>query len=106
MRERLERHHPAVLEAADGAAAIEIAISKRPDLIFMDITRPVMDGLEATRRLRRESELAHIPVIAVSALAFEENETGAREAGSDGFRSKPVNEEILLEKLVQYLVTR
>lgn len=103
MREQLERYHLAVLEAADGAAAIDIALSRRPDLIFMDLKMPVMDGLEATRSLRKESDLASIPIIAVSALAFEEDETRAREAGCDGFIRKPVSEDVLIKELGRYL---
>ncbi len=99
----LEQHQFTVLEAADGALAIETAVAKRPDLILMDLKMPVMDGYEATRRIKVDEGLRSIPVIAVSASAFMENEARAREAGCDGFIRKPFNEQELMTELGRFL---
>ena len=79
-----------VLEAANGAEGIEVAGRERPDIILMDISMPVMDGLTATRHLKASAELMAIPVIALTAHAMASDEVMAREAGCDGYISKPV----------------
>jgi CheY-like chemotaxis protein len=79
-----------VLEAANGAEGVEVARRERPDLVLMDISMPVMDGLAATRMLKADAELSSIPVIALTAHAMASDEVMAREAGCDGYISKPV----------------
>ena len=79
-----------VLEAANGAEGIEAARRERPDIILMDISMPVMDGLTATRHLKADAELSAIPVIALTAHAMPADEEMARDAGCDGYISKPV----------------
>ena len=79
-----------VLEATNGAEGIEVCRRERPDLVLMDISMPVMDGLTATRMLKADAELKAIPVIALTAHAMASDEVMAREAGCDGYISKPV----------------
>jgi CheY-like chemotaxis protein len=79
-----------VLEAANGAEGIDVARRERPNIILMDISMPVMDGLTATRHLKADPELSGIPVIALTAHAMATDEEMAREAGCDGYISKPV----------------
>jgi CheY-like chemotaxis protein len=89
--------------AADGAEGLRKAVELRPDLILMDLSLPVVDGWEATRRLKADPELARIPVIAVTAHAMAGEEEQARAAGADDFLSKPVDEALLLTMLRRWL---
>ena len=79
-----------VLEATNGAEGIDVVRRERPDIVLMDISMPVMDGLTATRVLKADEELRAIPVIALTAHAMASDEAMAREAGCDGYISKPV----------------
>ncbi len=79
--------------AVNGREAVEKAHALRPDLILMDISLPVMDGLEATRRIKGDPETAHIPIVALTAHAMEDDETIFRNAGCDFYLSKPVDPE-------------
>jgi CheY-like chemotaxis protein len=88
-----------VAEAASGQAGLEKAQSVRPDLILMDSVMPGMDGLEATRRLRRLPGLGEIPVIAISADASGSNEATALAAGANAFLSKPIDLQALLAQV-------
>ncbi len=92
-----------VFSATNGEEAIQQAERLRPDLIVIDVMMPVMDGLEATRRIRRSPSLAHTPVIAVTADATQEEEAKCRAAGADGFISKPIDQNVLLEMIGQQL---
>jgi CheY-like chemotaxis protein len=102
MQQLLEDDYEVVL-AGDGAAGIEAAARERPDLILMDMSLPVMDGWEATQRLKATQELRHIPIIAVTSHAMRGDEEKARAAGCDDYLSKPIDEEILFRKLRQHL---
>ena len=90
-------------EAADGAAAVEFARLNHPDLVFMDLMMPTMDGFEAIRQLRREPSLADTWIVAVSANAFDATRTQSIAAGCDDFMSKPVRLEEVLELLGRLL---
>jgi two-component system, cell cycle response regulator DivK len=79
-----------VLEAADGAAGVAIAALEHPALILMDLQLPRLDGLEATRLMRADPRLADIPILAVTAHAMKGDDDKAREAGCDGFITKPI----------------
>ena len=79
-----------VLEAANGVEGIDVARRERPDIVLMDISMPIMDGLTATRALKADEALRSIPVIALTAHAMASDELMAREAGCDGYISKPV----------------
>jgi two-component system cell cycle response regulator DivK len=89
--------------AADGAAGVEMAASERPDLILMDLSLPVIDGWEATRRIKADAATAAIPVIALTAHAMSGDEEKARAAGCDDFMTKPIDEDLLFAKLRQWL---
>lgn len=92
--------------AADGAAAVAMFRAVRPDLVLMDMSMPVMDGLEATRAIRRieadEGQGRHCPVVALTANAFDEDRTICLEAGCDAFLTKPVSKAALLSVLERY----
>jgi CheY-like chemotaxis protein len=92
-----------VLTAMDGAAGIELAERERPDLILMDLSLPVIDGWEATRRLKANDDLKHIPVIALTAHAMMGDEAKARARGCDDYLAKPLDEDLLFEKLDRFL---
>jgi two-component system, cell cycle response regulator DivK len=79
-----------VLEAADGAAGVAIAALERPALILMDLQLPRLDGLEATRLMRADPRLVDIPILAVTAHAMKGDDDKARDAGCDGFITKPI----------------
>jgi two-component system, cell cycle response regulator DivK len=89
--------------AVDGAAGVEKAASERPDLILMDLSLPVIDGWEATRRIKANATTAAIPVIALTAHAMSGDEERAREAGCDDFMTKPIDEDLLFSKLRRWL---
>ena len=80
-----------VIEAADGEAGVAAAAAHRPDLILMDIQLPILDGYEATRRLKADAVLRVIPVIAVTAHALNAAEDKARAAGCDAYIAKPIS---------------
>jgi CheY-like chemotaxis protein len=89
----------AISTANDGAAGIAQAEIARPDLILMDLSLPVMDGWEATRRLKADPALKHIPIIALTAHAMRGDEDKARAAGCDDYLSKPIDEDVLFAKM-------
>jgi len=88
-----------IITADDGATAIELARRERPDLILMDLSLPVVDGWEATRRLKADPEVADIPIIALTAHAMRGDEERAKASGCDDYLSKPIEEDELLAKL-------
>ena len=96
---RLRRHGFEVIVAADGAQGIEAARRERPDLVLMDLGLPVLDGWEATRRLKEAVETRAIPVIALSAHAMAGERERALQAGCDDYDTKPVDLERLLAKI-------
>jgi two-component system, cell cycle response regulator DivK len=92
-----------ILTAVDGAAGVELARREHPDLILMDLSLPVVDGWEATRRLKAEEATRTIPVIALTAHAMRGDEERARACGCDGYMTKPIDEDRLFERLARYL---
>jgi two-component system cell cycle response regulator DivK len=78
-------------EAADGAQAVEAARREKPDLILMDLNLPVLDGWEATRRIRQGRETKHIPVVAISAQCHGDWKRRALDAGARECMEKPIN---------------
>jgi CheY-like chemotaxis protein len=92
-----------LVTTVNGAAGVEMAQQERPDLILMDMSLPVMDGWEATRRLKADGNVKHIPVIALTAHAMSTDEEKALAAGCDGYLAKPLDEDLLFDKLDQFL---
>jgi two-component system cell cycle response regulator DivK len=92
-----------VLQAVDGAAAIEVAMEEHPDLILMDLSLPVVDGWEATRRIKGHDELRHIPIVALTAHAMVGDAARALVCGCDAYLTKPLDEDLLLETLQRFL---
>jgi two-component system, cell cycle response regulator DivK len=92
-----------ILTAADGAEGIQLAERERPDLILMDLSLPVIDGWEATRRIKANAALQHTPIIALTAHAMRGDEEKARESGCDDYLSKPLDEDVLFAKLAKFL---
>ena len=100
---RLERKGYEVVIAVDGQAGVDMASSAGPDLILMDLSLPVMDGWEATRRIKADAATQNIPVIALTAHAMAGDEQKAREAGCDDYDTKPVELNRLLGKIDKLL---
>ena len=94
-----------LIVANDGQAGIAAAEQERPDLILMDLSLPVIDGWEATRRLKAHAELKSIPIIALTARAMRGDEAKARASGCDDFLTKPIDEALLFQMLNRYLGT-
>ena len=92
-----------VLTAVNGEEGIALAQRERPDLVLMDLSLPVIDGWEATRRIKANPDLKDIPIIALSAHAMLGDEDKARQAGCDDYLSKPLNDNLLFAKLAKFL---
>lgn len=103
LRYWLERHGYQVVEALDGEKAIEIARSKRPDLILMDIDMPHRSGVSATYRIRKDPELQGIPIVAITAYETADLHEDALKAGCLECLTKPIDTKYL-EKILQRLL--
>jgi len=103
LRDLLSNAGYEMIEALDGEAGVRIAVSERPDLILMDIQLPLLDGYEATRRIRADSALRATPIIVITSYALSGDETKAHAAGCDGYVSKPYSPRLLLAKIREYL---
>ena len=90
-------------EAEDGEQALAAVAKQRPDLILMDIQLPIMDGYEATRRIKADPASRSIPIIAATSYALSGEEQKARAAGCDEYVSKPYSPRQLLVRIRQYL---
>ena len=99
LRGRLTRAGFTVVVAPDGEQGVALAASAAPDLILMDLSLPVLDGWEATRRLKTTAQTSAIPVIALSAHAMEGDRARALAAGCDDYDTEPVDFARLLEKV-------
>jgi len=100
---RLSRKGHEVFIAVDGAEGVDMALSKTPDLILMDMSLPVLDGWEATRQLKATAETKHIPVIALTAHAMAGDREKCFAAGCDEYDTKPVEFPRLLGKIDRLL---
>jgi CheY-like chemotaxis protein len=98
---RLERRGHEVIVAVDGLAGVETTISARPDIVLMDMSLPVIDGWEATRRIKQNPETAAIPVIALTAHAMAGDRQKAIAAGCDDYDTKPIELPGLLDKIAR-----
>jgi two-component system cell cycle response regulator DivK len=92
-----------ILEAVTGDEGVTVATTQRPDLILMDIQLPGMDGYEATRRIKADPALRHIPIIAVTSYALSGDDAQALAAGCDAYVAKPFSPRALLAKVRAYL---
>jgi two-component system cell cycle response regulator DivK len=92
-----------ITEAENGEQALAAVAKQRPDLILIDIQLPIMDGYEATRRIKTDPNLRSIPIIAVTSYALSGEEKKARAAGCDDYVPKPFSPRQLLAKIRQYL---
>jgi two-component system cell cycle response regulator DivK len=92
-----------MVEAHDGAQGVAMAAEHKPDLILMDIQMPVMDGYEATRRIKAIPELKAIPIVAVTSYALSGDEQKTRDAGCDAYIAKPYSPRQMLAKVREIL---
>jgi len=100
---RLVRRGYDVLIAVDGENGLEVARANVPDLVLMDMSLPVVDGWEATRRLKSDDRLKHVPVIALTAHAMANDRDKALDAGCDDYDTKPIELPRLLSKMEKLL---
>ena len=99
---RLRRKGFSVHEVTDGRQAVEAAAAIEPDLILMDVSMPIMSGLEATKEIRkREAGVCHTPIIALTAHAMESDKERSLKAGCDAFATKPIDFSELLETIME-----
>jgi len=96
---RLMRKGYEVVLAVDGPSGVEMARTQAPELVLMDMSLPVLDGWEATRRLKADAATRHIPVIALTAHAMSSDREKALEAGCDDYDTKPIELSRLLGKI-------
>lgn len=106
LRRRLVRAGFDVVTAINGEEGVAKSRSESPDLILMDLTLPIVDGWEATRRIKRDPATRQIPVIALTAHAMNDDQAKARAAGCDDFDTKPVDLNRLLTKVRTLLAKR
>ena len=99
----LEAHGYVTLKTANGVEAVELARTHRPDLILMDIQLPEVSGLEITRWLKDDSQLASIPIVAVTAFAMKGDEERIREGGCEAYLSKPISVGKFIETIRHFL---
>jgi len=92
-----------IIPASDGAEGVAKALAEKPDLILMDLNLPVMDGWEASRRLKADPATRDIPIIALTAHAMSGDREKALAAGTDDFDTKPVSSDRLMGKIKQQL---
>lgn len=103
MRQLLEMAGHKVVEATDGEQAVRVALEKKPTIILMDLSLPKLDGLAATREIRRHKGLRDVPILAVSAHDGEESRTAALAAGCDEYMTKPIDFDELTTLVHRYL---
>ena len=101
-RDLLEVQGFTILEATNGKQGVEIVKGKKPNLILMDIQMPVMDGTEAIKILKADPNTKEIPTVALTAYAMKEDEEKIRQAGFDGYITKPIDTKEFLKKVSGY----
>lgn len=94
-----------IVTANDGAMGIRMARHEAPDLILMDLSLPIMDGWEATRRLKGDKHLRAIPIVVLTAHAMSGDEEKARACGCDDFLTKPIDEDLLFARVKHFVGT-
>src|SRR3954462_5706169 len=103
LRDLLTTAGSEIVEAENGEEALKAVAKQRPDLILMDIQIPIIDGYEATRRIKADPALRSIPIIAVTSHAMDGGEEKARAAGCDDFVAKPYSPRRLLDRIRHHL---
>jgi two-component system, cell cycle response regulator DivK len=103
LRDLLKTADYEIIEAENGEQALAAVAEQRPDLILMDLQLPILDGYEATRRIKANPALKDVPIIAVTSYALSGDEAKARAAGCDDFVPKPFSPRQLLAKIREYL---
>ncbi len=103
MRLELERRGFRVLEATDGEEGVAVAVREQPDIILMDIGLPVLDGIEATRRIRADAALRDLLIVALTAHHETEYRANALAAGCDAYLTKPIDFDWLIDLLGRLL---
>jgi two-component system cell cycle response regulator DivK len=104
MIRRLQRRNYEVIAAVNGEEALSKTQSEHPDIVLMDMSLPVLDGWEATRRLKADPATAAIPIIGLTAHAMSSDRQHALEAGCNDYATKPVEFDKLVEMINRYLV--
>ena len=99
VQQTLELYDHTILNAGSGVEAIEKAGAERPDLILMDVGLPIMDGYEATQRLKADPATRAIPIIALTAAAGQEDRRRALAAGANEYETKPIDFDRLMTKM-------
>ena len=102
----LQAHGYGVLQSREGLAAFHTVREQRPDLIVMDIQLPSISGLEVTRWIKEDPELAHIPVVAVTAFAMRGDEARIREGGCEAYIAKPISVSAFMDTIRRLLEPR
>jgi CheY-like chemotaxis protein len=92
-----------LITADNGESGVSLARMDKPDLILMDLSLPILDGWEATRQIKADDDLKHIPIIGLSAHAMSGDKEKALAAGCDDYLTKPLNDELLFQKLDHFL---
>jgi len=105
LRDLLGNAGYAMQEAENGQDALAAVAKQRPDLILMDIQLPILDGYEATRRLKANPDTKSIPIIVVTSYALSGDESKARASGCDAYVTKPYSPRALLAKIKEFLPT-
>ena len=94
------------IEAETGEVGVTLALEQKPDLILMDYHLPGIDGIEAFRRIRGNAATAHIPIMAVTASAMPEEAKKMKDAGFDGFQTKPINVKEFMQSVAEVFSAR
>ena len=103
IRDLLQKFGYTTIEATDGKQGVELAKTRRPDLILMDVQMPVMDGLEATRILKADATTKNIPIVVLTSYAMKGDKERILEAGCNEYLSKPIDIRELLKTVSKYL---
>ena len=104
-RDLLQRFEYMTIEAKNGRDGVELARTRNPDLILMDIQMPIMDGLEATRILKLDANTKNIPILALTSYAMKGDREKILQAGCDGYLAKPIDVKEFLATVAQYFPT-
>jgi len=103
MRQLLEMAGHTVVEATDGEQAVRVALKEKPTIILMDLSLPKLDGLAATREIRRHKGFRHVPILAISAHDGDESREAALAAGCNEYMTKPIDFDKLSTVVHRYL---